>query len=161
MTNLVTTQILILLRIFPFSQFQSISVASALAMFFLVVIKWAGLLLLLLLCSRWRRSAPPSPVLSVKLATPISIRATSFLLHRFSSSTTEQQLQQCIQTICLESVSSLTLGPSDIVGSSDIASCDTKCEDRRHKGGACHTHMLFNSTWTLHLIVEVICYSLQ
>ena len=110
---------------------------------FLPMIKWAGLPLLLL-CSRWRWSAPPSAVLSVKPATPISIRATSLRLH-WLSSTTEQLLWRCIQAICLESVSSLTLGPSDIVGSSDFArSAKIGSIEPEH---VIHMHMVLN--WTV------------
>ena len=135
---------------------------------FLPMIKWAGLPLLLL-CSRWRWSAPPSAVLSVKPATPISIRATSLLLHWLSSTTEQlQQLWRCcgIQAIRLESVSSLTVGPSDIVRSSDIASFDTKCEDRHRVKvehvihTCCSTRLIFYLR-VIRFLVHFDCYSLR
>ena len=135
---------------------------------FLPMIKWAGLPLLLL-CSRWSWSAPPSAVLSVKPATPISIRATSLLLHWLSSTTEQlQQLWRCcgIQAICLESVSSLTVGPSDIVRSSDIASFDTKCEDRHRVKvehvihTCCSTRLIFYFR-VIRFLEHFDCYSLR
>ena len=100
---------------------------------FLCVDKWA--VLLPRLCSRW--SAPPSPVLSVKLA-----------------ATTIQQMQQVLlqseeaHIACCNYYSSHVSWERVTIDTWTIWYCrinwywlqdfDTKCEDRRHKGGACH-----------------------